>query len=72
MSKVQVDLNKSLVCIEYPGIVQNVDKMLDTLGGIRQLSMVFILKKKSLLKVTQRLFEMFYCRRIVPKIGDWN
>lgn len=30
----------SLVCIEYPGIVKNVDKMLETLGGVQQFSKV--------------------------------
>ena len=28
---------KSLICIEYPGIVKNVDRMLDTLGGLDKL-----------------------------------
>lgn len=42
MNKISLDLFKSLVCIEYPGIVQNVDNMLETLGGVRNLSMVLI------------------------------
>lgn len=28
------DFSRKLVCIEYPGIVQNVDKALQTLGGM--------------------------------------
>lgn len=31
----------NLICIEYPGIVKNVDKMLETLGGIDQLNKVY-------------------------------
>jgi general transcription factor 3C polypeptide 5 (transcription factor C subunit 1) len=33
-------LTKSLICIQYPGIVNNVDKMLETLGGIKEVSTV--------------------------------
>ncbi|KAL1124661.1 hypothetical protein AAG570_001285 [Ranatra chinensis] len=33
--------SQELVCIEYPGIVNNVDKMLDTLGGLHEVSMVY-------------------------------
>lgn len=29
-----------LVCVEYPGVVVNVDKMLDTIGGERGVSKV--------------------------------
>ncbi|XP_064649634.1 general transcription factor 3C polypeptide 5-like [Lineus longissimus] len=37
--KVPVKTSK-LVCVEYPGIVKNVDRMLETLGGIRSVSRV--------------------------------
>ncbi|XP_070183438.1 general transcription factor 3C polypeptide 5-like, partial [Littorina saxatilis] len=30
--------DKHFVCIEYPGIVQNVDKALQTLGGLKSIS----------------------------------
>lgn len=29
-----------LVCVEYPGVIVNVDKMLDTIGGERGVSKV--------------------------------
>jgi len=35
------NLNK-LICIEYPGVVKNVDKMLETLGGLENLNKVFL------------------------------
>jgi len=31
------------VCVDYPAIVQNEDKMLKTLGGVTQISKVFSL-----------------------------
>ncbi|XP_026466551.1 general transcription factor 3C polypeptide 5 isoform X2 [Ctenocephalides felis] len=48
MNKISLDLFKSLVCIEYPGIVQNVDNMLETLGGVRNLSMAYCTKNRRL------------------------
>lgn len=41
--KMNVDksgLTKDLICIEYPGVVQNEDKMLETLGGLQEISHV--------------------------------
>lgn len=35
-------LVKNLYCVEYPGNVQNVDRMIDTLGGINNISNVSI------------------------------
>lgn len=32
--------NKKLVCINYPGIVKNVEKMEETLGGIDSIEQV--------------------------------
>lgn len=40
MNQFQEGLGKSLVCIEYPGRVVNVDRMINTLGGIRSISTV--------------------------------
>ena len=34
------NLVPSLLCLEYPGKVENVDKMLDTLGGIDTIAKV--------------------------------
>lgn len=34
------DLNKRLVCIEYPGLVKNEENMIKTLGGLNKLSEV--------------------------------
>ena len=28
----------NLLCIEYPGKIQNVDRMLETLGGLRKMT----------------------------------
>lgn len=33
-------IEKELVCVEYPGIVKNVDNAIRTLGGIENISMV--------------------------------
>lgn len=33
-------LGKELVCIEYPGVVRNPDRMMASLGGAGELSMV--------------------------------
>ncbi|KAM9793296.1 general transcription factor 3C polypeptide 5 isoform 2-T2 [Syngnathus typhle] len=33
--------DNKLVCVEYPGLVSNVDKMLETLGGARNISETF-------------------------------
>ena len=32
----------NLTCVEYPGVVDNVSHMLDTLGGIESVSEVFL------------------------------
>lgn len=34
------DLNRKLVCIEYPGLVKNEENMIKTLGGLNKLSEV--------------------------------
>lgn len=34
------DFSRKLVCIQYPGVVNNVDKMLETLGGLPVLESV--------------------------------
>ena len=36
-------IKSRFVCIEYPGIVANTDKMLDTLGGERNISQVLVM-----------------------------
>ncbi|KAK9510096.1 hypothetical protein O3M35_004952 [Rhynocoris fuscipes] len=41
-------INKDLVCVEYPGIVQNVDKMLETLGGLQEISHIMSKKNRRL------------------------
>ncbi|XP_066295708.1 general transcription factor 3C polypeptide 5-like [Branchiostoma lanceolatum] len=56
---------KSLTCVEYPGRVKNVDKMLETLGGEENVS-------KAALDSSRRLDLRFrpadpYCR---PVYGD--
>ncbi|XP_052864500.1 general transcription factor 3C polypeptide 5 [Anopheles cruzii] len=33
--------DNSLICIEYPGAISNVDRMLHTLGGLREISTTF-------------------------------
>lgn len=48
MNQFQEGLGKSLVCIEYPGRVVNVDKMLNTLGGIRNISTAYCEKNRRL------------------------
>ncbi|XP_076455107.1 general transcription factor 3C polypeptide 5-like [Babylonia areolata] len=59
--RMDVKMNdKQLVCIEYPGIVQNVDKALQTLGGIKAVN-------KSIKDETKRLEMHFrpadiYCK----------
>uniref|UniRef100_A0A240PMP5 Uncharacterized protein n=1 Tax=Anopheles atroparvus TaxID=41427 RepID=A0A240PMP5_ANOAO len=35
------NFNRELICIEYPGIVVNPERMMDTLGGIRDISATF-------------------------------
>ncbi|XP_018332760.1 general transcription factor 3C polypeptide 5 [Agrilus planipennis] len=40
------DFSRKLMCIEYPGIVNNVDKMLETLGGLNTLEMEVGTRKK--------------------------
>ncbi|XP_046397978.1 general transcription factor 3C polypeptide 5 [Ischnura elegans] len=44
----QHNFNRDLVCIEYPGVVKNVDKMLDTLGGLNTISSIVSQKKRRL------------------------
>lgn len=34
------DFDKKLICVKYPGNVVNVDKAIETLGGISSISMV--------------------------------
>ncbi|KFB39055.1 AGAP009321-PA-like protein [Anopheles sinensis] len=42
------NLNRELTCVEYPGIVVNNDRMLETLGGMRDLSTTFDQGKRRL------------------------
>lgn len=58
-------ITKDLICIEYPGIVQNVDKMLETLGGLQEVSHV-ISKKNRRLELRFRPDDI-YCK---PACGD--
>lgn len=48
MNQFEAGLGKSLVCIEYPGRVVNVDKMISTLGGIRNISTAYCEKNRRL------------------------
>lgn len=34
------DFSRRLVCVQYPGVVNNVDRMLETIGGIPALETV--------------------------------
>lgn len=43
MNQFEEGMEKSLVCVEYPGRVVNVDKMINTLGGIRSISTVRVM-----------------------------
>lgn len=47
---------KKLISVEYPGRVENADKMCDTLGGIEELSKGFQEKQKIQLKFRQNFF----------------
>ncbi|KAG8239004.1 hypothetical protein J437_LFUL005061 [Ladona fulva] len=42
------NLNRELICIEYPGVVKNVDKMFETLGGLKNISSVYSQKRRRL------------------------
>lgn len=48
-----------LVGVEYPGKVENVDKMIETLGGIQELSKGFEEKQKLQLKFNPK---NLYCK----------
>ena len=48
MNYVEEGLENSLVCIEYPGRVVNVDKMINTLGGTRSISTAYCEKNRRL------------------------
>lgn len=39
-AKFYPDFSRKFVCIQYPGIVQNVDRMIETLGGIENIETV--------------------------------
>nr|XP_019554547.2 general transcription factor 3C polypeptide 5 [Aedes albopictus] len=41
-------LGKELVCIEYPGVVRNPDRMMETLGGAAELSTAICAEKRRL------------------------
>ncbi|XP_014253309.1 general transcription factor 3C polypeptide 5 [Cimex lectularius] len=58
-------LGKNLICVEYPGVVKNVDKMLETLGGIRNISNVYS-KRNRRLELRFRPDDI-YCK---PACGD--
>ncbi|XP_035909078.1 general transcription factor 3C polypeptide 5 [Anopheles stephensi] len=42
------EFHRNLVCIVYPGIVKNPDRMIETLGGIREISNTFGQEKRRL------------------------
>ncbi|XP_065080428.1 general transcription factor 3C polypeptide 5 [Ochlerotatus camptorhynchus] len=60
-------LGKELVCIEYPGVVRNPDRMMASLGGAAELSMA-ICSEKRRLEVRFRP-ESMYSK---PAFGDRN
>lgn len=39
-STLSLSEDNKLVCVEYPGIISNVDKMLESIGGIQGMSKV--------------------------------
>lgn len=39
-AKYYPDFSRKLVCIQYPGKVENVDKMIETLGGMDNIETV--------------------------------
>lgn len=39
-----INLSRKLLCIEYPGMVENADKMIETLGGMHSIEMVQFIK----------------------------
>jgi general transcription factor 3C polypeptide 5 (transcription factor C subunit 1) len=51
-----VEKARILYAVEYPGRVQNVDKMMETLGGMQDLSKAFKEKQKLQLKFHPRNF----------------
>ncbi|XP_040162452.1 general transcription factor 3C polypeptide 5 [Anopheles arabiensis] len=44
----QHQFHRNLVCVVYPGIVKNPDRMIETLGGIREISNTFGQEKRRL------------------------
>lgn len=59
------NMNKIFTCIEYPGVVRNIDGMLNTLGGITEISKVCS-KKNRRLELRFRPDDVF-CK---PACGD--
>lgn len=45
-ARLQSISTKKYVCVEYPGYVKNVDKMLETLGGEEKLSKTYFNSKR--------------------------
>jgi general transcription factor 3C polypeptide 5 (transcription factor C subunit 1) len=54
--KINYEVPKKLISVEYPGRVENADKMCDTLGGLEELSKGFQEKQKLQLKFRQNFF----------------
>ena len=53
---------KEVICVEYPGVVQNTEAMLDTLGGTLNLCKVFTDKS--------RRMELRYAHKVTPFFID--
>ncbi|XP_049963038.1 general transcription factor 3C polypeptide 5 [Schistocerca serialis cubense] len=61
----EVNFEKTFISVEYPGVVQNVDNMLKTLGGIQNISTAYSQKNRRL-ELRFRPDDM-YCK---PACGD--
>lgn len=58
------DFSRKLVCIEYPGLVENVDKAFDTLGGMTSIEKVRVLctyNHKGLESTTLQRAALYFC-----------
>lgn len=59
------DFSKKLFCIEYPGQVNNVNNMLNTLGGVDGIGTVCKVVRNNKVFIKNPI-----CRRTVQKIGE--
>lgn len=66
------DLNRKLVCIEYPGLVKNEDNMIKTLGGLNKLSEVMKTKTQPKFVCLFKLFFHLPNRHLIRTKEDWN